>query len=820
MNRIILSFTFIFFMFSDVFSSGKDSNMPGLSSSSSSSSTSTSLTPPDQNSDVDQGEVLVYTLSETLEMLNRLTVENLPKGIKLFPSALLFKLNHYIITHPNLSQENRRDLTHHLVFTTLFFLEMVEATEFSRDAIDLILSLLKTLDPKKLAPQKEALLKKSFTNAHKISTLKISDIYKAFFSDSKTQLQNSFQHVKSLLAGQCNVEATKSGTPFFNRNLVAQNRQALELGAFFDVQTSRNELYDEMTADQDSQERNEYERNVKLLRFSRLPNVAHNYSALLSRQNNFFEATRWKSFAYPHKKKQITRLDAEASAEFGKTFFGSGGLNAFMQRAEKKQLSPDEHLATIKKLVDAENPDPSDILLYAQKLLDYGRKKEAREWGVKAAEAGKEKGYMIAAECAVHVREDHAVEAYLSRIKDQSVVDQFGHLIWGEALYMLRRFEEARPHFVKSLRDYPEAYYFLGDIESDLDKKENLYLLSLQKMKPDNTNVPTALRKLGLIYAQRNQHEKAREYFQRAIDAGEKSISFEIGRSYFREKKFMEAIPHFVTASESPDPVNKWRKRESLAYIGDCYRLMNDVSLAEKFYNKAVKAGARHELIHLAQLAEGSDDLEKAEMYLRQAVKKHVKDAQHYLTFFLQRHDKVAEAAKEMTYVIADLSEEEKDEEVQLPKSESTDTYVEVVNSKKYQLMLAKIEKELAEEMQKRPEDRREVEDKSLDDLNITLSSAEVADQISQHEQRVKNLLFALVNGIRAGHFETLSGYDKRCSMRITKGDRLVFDIVEGSINEPVAIVIVSAKGHYKNLTEVEYTEPTEINYNWTAEQE
>lgn len=818
MYRITVSLLVSLFVYSHAVASGVGEKILTASSS----STTSQLLPPEAQNNAHKGEVLIYTLPEQLEKLNALTPETLDDGVELFPSALLFKINHYIETHPKLTQSDRGDLTEHLVFSTLFFLEMVEVTEFSRDAIDLVISLIKKLDAKKLPKQKANLLKKSFRNAAKVKTLKTSDIYKAFFPNSMPLIQDCFQHLKCILATHCNVQISGKSSPFFTESVVRENRKALEQGVNFDVVTSKAKFWQEMLAAQLNPEGPEYLNSIRLLRFSRLQNTAHNYAASQYKQGNLFEAQRWKNFADPHAKPDVINLDAEASEAFFKSFWGERGAEAFFETATKTTLTPEEHLEKIKTLVEAENPLPENILLYAQKLYDAGKFTKAKEWGIKAGEAGKEKGYLIAADCAAMCQHSQDIVTYLNKITDASLITPHYHFGWGQALYLLKKnTDEARLHFTHALRDFPEAYFFLAELESDTQKKERLYLISLQKMDKNNLNIFTAHQRLGLLYEEQGHFEKARKQFQQAIDKGDIGISFFMGRSYFREENFTEAIPYFIAAAKSKTQKNKWVKGESFVYAANCCLKLEQIEQAQLFYKKAVKAGAYYALLDLGKIAEAQGDNESALNYYDRAVNKQVKKAHHHLVLLYAKIGQMN--TSQLDYVIADLFEDndEDDIEINVDNTPDDNEYVEVINSKKYQRMLARIEKDLAEETQKSPEERRTSNEKSLDDLNVTCSSCAVENEIHAHETRVKDLLYSLANGIKAGKLEPLKDYSNRYSMRITKGDRLVFDIVEGSLNDEQgikAIVIVSAKGHYKNVTDTEYDAPTDIKVEWIEE--
>jgi adenylate cyclase len=98
---------------------------------------------------------------------------------------------------------------------------------------------------------------------------------------------------------------------------------------------------------------------------------------------------------------------------------------------------------------------------------------------------------------------------------------------------------------------------------------------------------------IGEIYSDRNEHEKAMEYFQKSINAaGDKiSASFSvngIGKLFYKEGKLQEALEfHNRALGIARKFDDKLQVVRSMRAIADVYVKLNNISLAIDYYNKA-----------------------------------------------------------------------------------------------------------------------------------------------------------------------------------------------------------------------------------------
>lgn len=229
-------------------------------------------------------------------------------------------------------------------------------------------------------------------------------------------------------------------------------------------------------------------------------------------------------------------------------------------------------------------------------------------------------------------------------------------------------------------------------------------------------------------------------------------------------------------------------------------RAEHDCAIAE--FKAALKAGFHYVALDLAFAFEKIKKHEVAEKYYKMAVRYNMPDAiGYYADFLVRQADRNAEAKCYRGYAQAERDEAPSEGGAAAAASRSAVQEIDpkpVMRKKMLRrIMRAKKTEATAFDRKRNSETYRE---RNYKDLSIKCASQKVLQDILGHELRIQGLLSALANGVRAGHFETLTGYEKRCSMRITCGDRLVFDILEGGINAPGGIkkvLIISASGHY-----------------------
>lgn len=355
---------------------------------------------------------------------------------------------------------------------------------------------------------------------------------------------------------------------------------------------------------------------------------------------------------------------------------------------------------------------------------------------------------------------------------------------------------------------------------------------------------------LGTYYLRASDYQTALPYLQKAVHLKQTRESlFYLGITAYFLRDFEKAQTCLLQAKEyTHQNVNIIRIDDFRAvgfldqihlYLSLIFMNFQDFDKALHHAKKAYSMGIKRCSFNIAAICVLQQKNQQAEQYFKMAIAHNIEGASVEYALFLDKLRREREALAILE--LLEIAEEESDDSSESddcskeaiatfkpyvapqPKHKMDDnndlhSYVEAKDSKRYKRSLEKAQRE-AERLKEKPAHFSENETTiSYQNLNITLAFSKLQGEIGEYELRIQELLSAFANGIRAGHFETLSGYQKRCSMRITKGDRLVFDIIEGSITKPKAIVIVSAKGHYKNLTDTEFTAPTEIKVEWSEE--
>ena len=132
---------------------------------------------------------------------------------------------------------------------------------------------------------------------------------------------------------------------------------------------------------------------------------------------------------------------------------------------------------------------------------------------------------------------------------------------------------------------------------------------------------------------------------------------------------------------------------------------------------------------------------------------------------------------------------------------------------------MARLAKSLQE---KGPEISFEAPAMTYQDIHVTALPAALSE-IEEYKVKVQGLLSSLANGEVRGRLEPLDQkqYPKVYSLRLTKGDRLVFRVTAGDTNDGVrAVEILSAKGHYDHLDRRAKSTVAQAKVLWEPEEE
>ncbi len=224
----------------------------------------------------------------------------------------------------------------------------------------------------------------------------------------------------------------------------------------------------------------------------------------------------------------------------------------------------------------------------------------AIEWYQKIIEAGDTDGWYLLGTVYEDVEEyDKAVECYEEQLKGEGTFKYSAYYGLAKAYkYGLGKEE----NFAKALDYYQQAagngeiqamvelgeMYLNGDGVKEDDEIANYWF----EKAGDNAR---ALGHLGMAYhkglGKDIDYEKAKEYYERALQAGEDKILFLYGQIYYKEEQYDKAFEYFqqaaVDGNEFQDDAEDW--------IGDMYFLgegvEQDYDKAMEWYHKAADHG-------------------------------------------------------------------------------------------------------------------------------------------------------------------------------------------------------------------------------------
>ena len=192
-------------------------------------------------------------------------------------------------------------------------------------------------------------------------------------------------------------------------------------------------------------------------------------------------------------------------------------------------------------------------------------------------------------------------EIVLKKITDVEILEEKDPrtlFLKGEKLYIQGEYEKALDVFKKFVEEQPELYEARVNIGNcyiklkQYDKAIEEFEFVLEKLKEGKNDLKgneiasPIYASLGELYMDRDDLEKAREYFEKSItiDPSNHALSYNVAEILFNSNKIDEAIHYYeLTAKIKPD----WPK--SYLKLGYCYLNKGEIETAIEYLNKFVE---------------------------------------------------------------------------------------------------------------------------------------------------------------------------------------------------------------------------------------
>ncbi len=267
----------------------------------------------------------------------------------------------------------------------------------------------------------------------------------------------------------------------------------------------------------------------------------------------------------------------------------------------------------IKGVVVDENGEPLEGVEVVAQSLEYNRTLKTKtnkkgEWAILGMGTGMWR-FIVRAKGYFPVYQDRYIrqlvqnkdlnftlkKSPVSVISDKKIIDKVDE---GNKLYSEGKYEEALKVFKDLLKEHPEELFFLKlNIANCLrsigkDKEAEKYYLSLLKdcEKKEGGYVLELIGKasagLGEIYGKRKELEKAKQYFEKAVEVfkNDETLFYNLGEIYFYLYETDKAINMFEKAIE----INaEWEK--PYVKLGYAYLNKGDIKKAVDIFKKFIE---------------------------------------------------------------------------------------------------------------------------------------------------------------------------------------------------------------------------------------
>ncbi|MBP6985610.1 MAG: sel1 repeat family protein, partial [Alphaproteobacteria bacterium] len=331
--------------------------------------------------------------------------------------------------------------------------------------------------------------------------------------------------------------------------------------------------------------------------------------------------------------------------------------------------------------------------------------------------------------------------------------------------------------------------------------------------------------------------KKALKYYRQAIDLGVAEAMCNAG--VLLEKGFDGQ------SADKKQALEYYRQAIDLGVVEAMYNIAyllsegfdeqpSDKKQAEKYCRMAIDNGFHPAILLLAEILpkDTEEQIQEKENLYKKAVSCNVQNAQLCYAAFLSNLNRFEESKQysdvmENTDIPVDSQDSQStssDEEALVSASPPTPSSIPaaVPATKKAVLKpvkISKADKKLKKALErakanadifkiKSASNDKQVQ-KTYEDVTVVSAPDAMKNITLATELKIKGLITALANGEARGQIHPLKGYDNTYSMKITKGDRLVFELLEGDMEKGVTkIRILIAQTHYEKL-ENKQTFPT-----------
>ena len=148
-----------------------------------------------------------------------------------------------------------------------------------------------------------------------------------------------------------------------------------------------------------------------------------------------------------------------------------------------------------------------------------------------------------------------------------------------DSLIRIKKYEEAKREYEKSLEYGFEGNYFLGNMYSELNKEAEA--LKYYKIACEKGKIGIAAYKIGNIYEENNNFIEAKKWYQIGIDLGDSQSLVSLGTLEMKEGNDKEAKELFLKGT------NKKNAEAILGMIA-YYEKNNDIQKAKEMKEKII----------------------------------------------------------------------------------------------------------------------------------------------------------------------------------------------------------------------------------------